>query len=201
MKLKSKITRRLLLVGIISILLTALSASFAFWYFYTDNVKNELRSYADTAAEVCAPDYSAHKLKAFTNSNKRITLISEDGTVIYDSQADPDKITENHNDRPEVIEARKSGHGQASRDSATLGKTAYYSAVLLDNNNVLRVSEQTDGIFSAFMRMTPIFVFIALYVFAVCLAFSAEATKSIIRLFYRGLPENHKLPCLSLIHI
>lgn len=181
MKLKSKITRRLLLVGIISILLTALSASFAFWYFYTDNVKNELRRYADTAAEVCAPGYSADKLKAFTNSNKRITLISEDGTVIYDSQADPDKITENHNDRPEVIEARKSGHGQASRDSATLGKTAYYSAVLLDNNNVLRVSEQTDGIFSAFMRMTPIFVFIALYVFAVCLAFSAEATKSIIK--------------------
>src|SRR4051812_3028986 len=44
----------------------------------------------------------------------RITLIDSAGGVVLDTQADPSKM-ENHNGRPEVVEARKSGFGSSVR--------------------------------------------------------------------------------------
>ena len=53
--------------------------------------------------------------------NSRITLIDQNGDVLYDSKED--EITlENHNDRPEVIAARKNGSGKEVRKSDSLGK-------------------------------------------------------------------------------
>ena len=57
----------------------------------------------------------------------RVTLIMPDGKVLMDSGADAARM-EPHNDRPEVIEALKSGQGQSQRYSASLGKQMLYLA-------------------------------------------------------------------------
>src|SRR4051812_23132879 len=73
----------------------------------------------------------------------RITLVGGDGTVLLDTDADAARM-ENHNNRPEVQAARRSGTGSGVRFSRTLDERAVYVAQLLDPNDpagtVVRVS-------------------------------------------------------------
>ena len=65
-------------------------------------------------------------LKQIKEKDDRITYIAEDGTVLYDNQADAATM-ENHGDRKEIQEALKTGSGHAERTSKTLSqKTLYY---------------------------------------------------------------------------
>ena len=53
-------------------------------------------------------------LKQIKEKDDRITYIAEDGTVLYDNQADAATM-ENHGDRKEIQEALKTGSGHAER--------------------------------------------------------------------------------------
>ncbi len=66
-------------------------------------------------------------LKNFTDSDKRITLISPDGDVIADTSADESKL-DDHSDRQEVADAMKTDRVQASVIPAhSAEKTVYYA--------------------------------------------------------------------------
>ena len=73
----------------------------------------------------------------------RITLIDGAGKVLLDSDV-PAETMENHNDRPEVVEARRAVTGRGVRFSNTLGERAVYVARLVDPGRpdglVLRLS-------------------------------------------------------------
>jgi two-component system phosphate regulon sensor histidine kinase PhoR len=72
------------------------------------------------------------QLRALSQFAKtRITVIAGDGTVLFDTQGDPSAM-ENHNTRPEVIEARQKQMGTSSRVSHTLQEHALYIASLVD---------------------------------------------------------------------
>ena len=58
----------------------------------------------------------------------RITLITDEGAVVEDSEHDPTSM-ENHADRTEVAQARKTGQGSAQRVSPTLGIPMLYLAI------------------------------------------------------------------------
>ncbi|MDP6165191.1 MAG: ATP-binding protein [Gammaproteobacteria bacterium] len=67
----------------------------------------------------------------------RITLIDENGNVLADSEFDPQQM-DNHNQRPEILQARRTGKGQSQRFSTTLNTTMQYVAVpSLGNANQL----------------------------------------------------------------
>src|SRR5262249_50806481 len=61
-------------------------------------------------------------------SGVRVTVITEQGLVLADSQSDPQSM-ENHADRPEVLDALATGSGHSSRHSATLNRDLLYYAV------------------------------------------------------------------------
>ena len=69
----------------------------------------------------------------------RITVISSDGKVLYDSMADSTKM-ENHLEREEVKEALTDGIGKASRTSYTLEEDTRYYAKKTADGNVIRIS-------------------------------------------------------------
>lgn len=69
----------------------------------------------------------------------RITVISSDGKVLYDSMADSTKM-ENHLKREEVKEALTDGIGKASRTSYTLEEDTRYYAKKTADGNVIRIS-------------------------------------------------------------
>ena len=66
----------------------------------------------------------------------RVTVINQDGTVLGESQEDRSKM-ENHNNRPEIIQARTNGKGSAIRYSATIRVDMLYVAVAAKESDQL----------------------------------------------------------------
>lgn len=97
------------------------------------------------------------------SDRSRVTLIDPDGTVIFDSNTDPDHM-ENHLERPEVQEAMQGGQGAAARTSSTLGHQTYYTAIQLSTGEILRLSNTTDIVMDDLQRAIPPLLLIILLV-------------------------------------
>ena len=72
----------------------------------------------------------------------RATLIATDGRVLGDSSVAPERVgsLENHANRPEVLEAGRTGRGVRTRFSSTVGERLVYAAVRLRGGEVLRLA-------------------------------------------------------------
>jgi two-component system, OmpR family, phosphate regulon sensor histidine kinase PhoR len=66
--------------------------------------------------------------RRMASSGARVTIITAEGLVLADSQADPQTM-ENHADRPEVVGAMAEGSGRSIRRSATLNRELLYYAL------------------------------------------------------------------------
>ncbi|NBJ14738.1 MAG: HAMP domain-containing protein [Dehalobacter sp. 4CP] len=79
----------------------------------------------------------------------RVTVVSMDGNVLYDSEADPATL-DNHADRPEIREALLSGTGVNTRYSRSIESDQIYVARLaadpLGEAVVLRISLSLDDV-------------------------------------------------------
>lgn len=95
----------------------------------------------------------------------RISIINADGDVVADSSADPVTM-DNHQDRPEVIEARVDGMGMSIRLSETIGQELLYVAVL-DGDRVVRLAVPVDEVND---RMLPVRIRAVLGIIVVTLA-------------------------------
>ncbi len=133
-----KIFKSILSVALV-ILLSSLVMIIGVLYDYFRGVqKNQLRTELAFAAEG-VEDSGVSYLEGLNDDSCRITLVGEDGTVIYDSVESADKMG-NHADREEIKEAREYGTGEASRYSSTLTEQTIYISKLLSDGSVLRVS-------------------------------------------------------------
>lgn len=133
-----KIFKSILSVALV-ILLSSLVMIIGVLYDYFRGVqKNQLRTELAFAAEG-VEDSGVSYLEGLNDDSCRITLVGEDGTVLYDSVESADKMG-NHADREEIKEAREYGTGEASRYSSTLTEQTIYIAKLLSDGSVLRVS-------------------------------------------------------------
>ena len=85
-------------------------------------------------------------------SADRITLISPDGTVLYDSVARADAM-ENHLSREEVVQALREGTGKSSHYSSTVLKKNLYYALRLEDGNILRLSREQSSLGAMLLNM------------------------------------------------
>ena len=85
-------------------------------------------------------------------STDRITLISSDGTVLYDSVARADAM-ENHLSREEVAQALREGTGKSSHYSSTVLKKNLYYALRLEDGNILRLSREQSSLGAMLLNM------------------------------------------------
>ena len=114
---------------------------------YTDfgsQMKDELAkeaAYLEYGVEQQGADY----LENIKDKNSRITYIAQDGTVLFDNEADASEM-ENHKDREEFQKAEKYGAGESSRYSDTLSEKTIYYALRLKDGSVLRVSGTQDSV-------------------------------------------------------
>jgi two-component system phosphate regulon sensor histidine kinase PhoR len=112
----------------------------------------------------------------------RFTVIESDGKVIADSNSDPAGM-DNHNGRPEVVQARAEGKGTQRRYSDTLRTDMLYHAMLLPSppGRVVRVAlpltrvEQEVG--EVYRKMFLGFVGIAVVAAAVMFLVAREITQ------------------------
>lgn len=156
----------------------ALFIAILFPYFETqlsDELMNELE-YLAPNVEREGLDYLEH----LSDGQNRLTLIDADGTVLFDSDADPAQM-ENHADRPEVIQAVTEGTGESSRYSETLSKKTINCAMLLENGQVLRISSTHYSSMALLASLTPslllVLIFAALVAVTIAYKLSQRLTK------------------------
>ena len=134
----SKIFKSILSVAV-AVLMASLIIIIGVLYPYFGGVqeaqlKDEL-SLAAEATEQLGESY----LGNLDSDRYRLTWVSSDGTVIFDSHADAAAM-ENHADREEIKEAFVSGTGSSTRHSSTLTEQTIYEAIRLNDGSVLRIS-------------------------------------------------------------
>ncbi len=118
---------------------------------YTDLLEEELRNSALTLLPTFTPlleSASLDRLQSLVREtgaaiDKRITIIDTDGTVLADSENDPETM-DNHRSRPEIITALKGEKGRSIRYSATMQAEMLYVAIPVETGEgvqwVLRLS-------------------------------------------------------------
>lgn len=109
----------------------------------------------------------------------RVTLISPDGDVLYESDANAEDM-DNHLERPEVQEALQGGNGEAHRESLTLSEDTYYYARLLEDGNILRVAMRTNSIFSMYGGVLISLLLIGVVVIIVSVGISMILTRKLM---------------------
>lgn len=99
------------------------------------------------------------------SEHTRITLITTDGTVLYDSQFPADDLP-NHSDREEVQEALQSGTGESFRYSESLSRRTINYAVQLNDSTVLRLSMLQNTVLELLINLlNPMMVVVLLAIF------------------------------------
>ena len=107
------------------------------------DIEHTLMQHARLAAELLSdrttvtdPESEAQQLGQHIDA--RVTFIDATGQVLGDSDVTRDRLpgVENHNARPEVIDARAGGSGTATRPSNTTGVETTYAAVAVRNSPV-----------------------------------------------------------------
>ena len=129
MKLRSmeeKISYRLFLMGFLGLIFTAVLCIFVFHKAFTAQAWSALERETDLVRAGYEQTGDPAQLSAFVTDNLRVTLISQDGSVLFESATD--QPMENHLTRPEIRDAIANGEGRDIRDSQTMGYETYYYA-------------------------------------------------------------------------
>lgn len=169
-----------MIISAVGILLTLCLSTVVFYELFKNEVMEELKTYAHLMKSTENYDNLLGEEYNPNVDNLRITLVEEDGTVIYDTYADIRKM-ENHADRKEIKEALKNGTGKTIRTSDTMGKNTFYYAILLENGNVLRVAKEAGSIWSVFLNAVPIIITLVVVLFFLSMLLSNLLTKSLVR--------------------
>ena len=162
----SKILKSILTVAIAVLLSSFLVITGLLYQDFTNIQHNQLEDkllLAVTATEQMGKEY----LEKLPPDNYRLTWISPEGIVIFDSSADTNSM-ENHSDREEIKEALKDGSGDSLRYSDTLTEKTIYEAVLLNDGSVLRISVSRDT--AAALVIELIWPIIIIAIFAIILS-------------------------------
>ena len=165
-------------------LIFSTAASLTLYYrFYSQQSRESLsaqcRSLA-AGAEASGDPLAFVRSLEISQKSLRITFLSLDGTVLYDSKADAEELP-NHGQRPEVVEALKSGFGEEYRYSATLGEGTYYCAVRPEGADwVLRLSSNSQSILSVFLQILPVDLLSCLVLFGASLFLAQRVTNRIV---------------------
>ena len=116
----------------------------------------------------------------FNEKDKRITLISQDGTVLADTYANVGELG-NHANRKEIEDALKNGSGTSSRYSDTLLEKTLYYAKKLDDGTILRVSTIQNSIVTILLGILQPLIFIVILALILSLFLSRRVSKLIIK--------------------
>lgn len=153
--MKRKINARFVLLTVMSVVLTLILATMAYYELFKKEVLADLRSYTYVLQHAqMFEDLTTMQEYTLSDTDVRITLIDPKGAVQYDSRADAADM-DNHENRPEIAQALKNGYGEAIRHSDTIDRNLFYYALRLDNGSILRVGKESGSIWAVFASIFP----------------------------------------------
>ena len=178
--MKKRIFSGMCLVAVLAVVLSALLFSWMSYQQLFDQMRTITRDeagYVVAAIEGSGTD-ALEKLGPVNAA--RITYVGQDGTVLYDSEEQPESM-ENHLEREEVQEALKLGFGDANRSSDTMQEQTYYYAIRMDDGTVVRVSNTTGSVLALFLHSVPLLVVIVIITILVAVVLARRAARNIVQ--------------------
>lgn len=178
--LSRRVFSTVFVVALIGIVVYAVAGTMFLHSNLARSSKAEL--YDETEVVAAALNSTSNDIGMLTRvslDGKRVTLIDADGEVLYDSEETP-SLMANHNDRPEVVQAREEGHGSDERSSSTLGEVMLYEAVELDDGMVVRLAQAQEGFLSIFSAFVTPLIAIAVIVLVVSFVAARREARTII---------------------
>ncbi len=118
-------------------------------------------------------------LNGLDTKDYRVTWIGSDGTVLYDNAANTTEM-ENHLEREEIKEALAEGYGESVRYSSTLSDKQLYSAKLLPDGSVLRLSIVQMAVWTLLFGFAQPICFVILIAFVLSFILASRLTKRIL---------------------
>jgi len=119
-------------------------------------------------------------LESIPRGQDRITLIAEDGKVVFDSIADVNAM-ENHSDREEFMDALSQGEGRSIRNSSTLNQETLYYAKKIDENYVLRISATNRTVVALLREILNYNILISFIALCFAVIFSRKLVRYIMK--------------------
>ncbi|MBI5191644.1 MAG: HAMP domain-containing protein [Nitrospirae bacterium] len=155
---------------------------------FVDRLADNLNTQATLIAKELPPLTDEARLDGLAGNYKgltgaRVTIISADGRVLGDSNDDSSRM-ENHLDRPEVVEAGRSGWGSAVRYSHTLKIDMLYVAVSVKEmgpGGFVRLSMPLNYVEEAMTSITKRVLAGALVIFLASVALGVVLSRRIAR--------------------
>ncbi len=170
--MKKKILSQFLKVTLIAIVITLFMSVIVFYELFKKQVFHDLKSEAEFAR------YTIDDLSDEKQFDVRVTWIGTDGNVLYDSEAE---TLENHSDRPEYIDAVKTGEGKSVRKSDTLSKRIFYYAMRLEDGTVIRIAKEAESIWTIFVSALPIIIGLTVLLYVMCYFLSKHLTAKLVK--------------------
>lgn len=182
--MKKKINRQLTFISTMAIMITLLLTAMVFYRIFQAQVMEDLKIYAYALADgrtdaLEENDYGYIDRYHHGEENVRATVITPEGNVLYDSNADIGGM-DNHAGRPEVAEAIRRGEGSCIRQSSTMQRNTFYFTVLLPDGNVLRVARESHSIWSILYRSLPAIIASVCAILVLCMVLSRYFTASLV---------------------
>lgn len=196
MSLKKRIYRNFLVLILMCIVLLSISVSLIFYDVIRDQEMASVRDRAIIVSEILNRGIVGHYMGIDHNAlpienvmfsdfvgdghrSARMCLIIPDGTVVFDSWILEGHL-ENHGNRQEVIEAFKTGTGEAIRFSNTLGSMTYYYAIRLNDGNILRMSKEIHNLMEIFASVWFAVMVITVFIIFIAYMVTRKLTDNII---------------------
>ena len=130
-----------------------------------ENVNDKLQLMNNRIIQMLDADTSiqSEKINAFSQENNlRITLINNNGKVLYDTNRD--SVYENHDGRQEFTEALKNGTGYTViRKSSTNNSNYFYSATR-HNDMVVRTAIPYDDSLLSLLRVDTLYIWVIILI-------------------------------------
>lgn len=182
MKLRNKIQKSMILVIATTLIIAYAMTTVVVYRQNVGLMEEEIRQESDyicTAISIAGTSYLEEMDEV--RENTRVTLIAEDGNVLYDSGDTDGSTLENHKDRPEVREALILGEGQDVRRSDTLDQEMFYYAVRIEDGSVLRVAKSMDNVLHTAFEVLPMMGLIAVIMLVFAFMLTKWQVKRLIR--------------------
>lgn len=182
--MKKKIYWSMCLMALLAILLSAFMTTVV----YYNNLKKQMHREVTTETQLLAAGLNRAGMEYLDSlpvnlrgvGKSRITVVAQDGTVLYDNFADSSSL-ENHKDRPEIQSAFKTGSGSGTRTSSTLSETTFYYALRLTDGTVVRVANTTKSVLAGILEMIPLLCVAAAAVLILSMILAEKQTRRIVQ--------------------
>ncbi len=180
MMVEKKINSRILVMVLLTLLLSITLLLFIFYNAGDAQAKTEVDRAATLISKAYEKIESHEELSDYATGNLRITLVTQNGKVLFESDPMGQRETKDMI-REELTEALVAGQGEAQRKSETLGYDIYYRAIMQEDGNILRVAMKSSVMNGVYEMVIPYALLIGLGMFGLSVVLSAMFTKSLVR--------------------